>query len=176
MNENIRDWDIYPTPFSECVTIQPDPSTVAFLESATNNGFSTSNPYVPPGVLYTGLGFGPPDGAAPFTDFGPLDHGANFDFKFNTLEPGSKFSFNIYYGAAANQAEAEETLGAVFAEAYSFGKPRDSSGACADTPNVYIFVSCDFLMSFIDNVTSFFADALALNHLNIQCVCTSVLI
>ena len=124
------DWDIFPTQFSECVTIQPDPSTVNFLDSADNNGFTSSNPYVD--------SFGTP---APFTDFGPRDHGANFNFKFNALVPGSSFSFKTYYGAGANQEEAEDALRSVAAEAYSFGKPSNAGFACTDSPNIFIFVS-----------------------------------
>jgi hypothetical protein len=99
------DWDIFPTQFNECVTIQPDPSTVQFLESADSNGFTDSNPYV-----------NTPWTAAPFTDLGPTDHGANFNFKFDPLPPGGTFSFNIYYGAAANQEEALHAVFSVDAE------------------------------------------------------------
>ena len=123
------DWDIFPTQFSECVTIQPDPSTVAFLETANDNGFTNSNPYVGSG--------GTP---APFTDLGPVDRGANFNFKFDALAPGSSFSFKTYYGAGANQEEAEDALSSVAAEAYSFGKPN-VGGACTTTSHVFIFVS-----------------------------------
>jgi hypothetical protein len=124
------DWDIHPTPFSECVTIQPDPSTVEFLESADSNGFQTSNPY----------NFWPWV-SAPFTDLGPSDHGANFNFKFDPIPPSESFSFNIYYGAGANQEEAMDAIISVAAEMYSFGKPRNANGNCMGDPHVFIFVS-----------------------------------
>ena len=123
------DWDIYPTQFSECVTIQPDPSDVDFLESADSNGFQSSDPYA-----------NDPWTAAPFTNFGPLDHGATFNFKFDPIEPGKSFTFNIYYGAAANQEEAVSAVANVAAEAYSFGKPN-VNGVCGGDPHVFIFVS-----------------------------------
>ena len=34
-----------------------------------------------------------------FTNLGPYDVGANFDFQFGALEAGNMFIFNIYYGA-----------------------------------------------------------------------------
>lgn len=52
------DWDVYPTPFNECVTIQPDPSLVTNLVNATNDGFMSTDPY----QSITDLG-----GIAPFT-------------------------------------------------------------------------------------------------------------
>ena len=123
------DWDIFPTEFAECVTIQPDPSTVVFLETAENNGFSSSNPYV------GSVGSAPLDTPAPFTDLGPFDHGATFNFKFNALDPGSSFSFKTYYGAGGNQEEAEGALSSVAAEAYSFGKPN-VGGACTNSSRI----------------------------------------
>ena len=115
------DWDIFPTPFSECVTIQPDPSTVRSLVSASNNGFGTSDPY----IVNDGI-------SAPFTDFGPLDHGARFDFNFGSLEAGELIQFNIYYGAAETEGAAEVALVSVSAEVYSFGK-SSSDGTCSGT-------------------------------------------
>lgn len=115
------DWDVYPTRFNECVTIQPDPSTVDFLAAATNDGFVSSNPY----TALTNRG-----GTAPFTDLGPKDHGAAFDFQFEPLAAGESFTFKTYYGAAGNEADAGAALGAVGAEVYSFGKPAAASGGC----------------------------------------------
>ena len=112
--------------------IQPDPSTVDFLDTADSNGFSSSDPYV--NSLTSGYT------SAPFTDLGPTDHGATFNFKFNALDPGSKFSFKTYYSAGANQGEAEIALGSVATEAYSFGKPN-VGGPCTDSTPVFIFVS-----------------------------------
>lgn len=129
------DWDIWPTMTNECVTIQPDPNIVGdYLVAANSDGFSSSDPYSvsPSSPAYI---------SGPFTDYGPKDHGANFDFQFAPLAAGNAFSFNIYYGAAGNQGDAENALSLVAAEAYSFGKPQNAGGACTDFPNVYIFVS-----------------------------------
>ena len=112
------DWDIYPTPFSECTTVQPDPSTVTFLDAATDNGFINSNPY----VSLSGY-------PAPFTDRGPDDTGAAFQFRFDPLASGETTVFNIYYGAAGSQAEAVGAIAAAGLEVFSFGKPS-SYGSC----------------------------------------------
>ena len=80
--------------------------------------------------------------SAPFTDNGPADNGASFDFQFDPLPAEETFSFNIYYGAAGNQEDAEEALSLVHAEAYSLAKLSTSNGfSCTDSPNVFIFVS-----------------------------------
>lgn len=165
----VMDWDIYPTPFHECVTIQPDPSLVANLVNASNDGFLSANPYsfldsIPYGyndggtlqsvveegsyrmrqlVEAEGLPLNPCDeslgpcepfshsGYAPFTDLGPRDHGTAFDFQFGPLNVGESVTFNLYYGAAANEQEAREALAIVAAEVYSIGKPSDpNTGVC----------------------------------------------
>ncbi|KAL7463371.1 hypothetical protein ACHAXS_003745 [Conticribra weissflogii] len=70
-------------------------------------------------------------GYAPFTDLGPQDHGAAFDFQFGPLNQGESVTFNIYYGAAGSEVEAQEALGIVAAEVYSIGKPFDpETGGC----------------------------------------------
>lgn len=93
------------------------------MVDATNDGFVNSDPYasLSSGAVSRFYQF------APFTDFGPYDHGAMFQFKFDPLPPGATKTFNIYYGAAGNQADAEAALQAVRAEVYSFGKPSDPS-------------------------------------------------
>jgi len=131
----VFDWDIFPTPFSECTTVQPDPSLVKNLVKSSNDGFMSSNPY----ATFSSRAYGSASGFGPFTDLGPQDHGAAFQFQFGPLATGESVTFNTYYGAAANEAGAKEALGIVGAEVYSFGKPKTASGGCADTPNVYIF-------------------------------------
>jgi hypothetical protein len=71
----------------------------------------------------------PLSATAPFTNDGPYDHGAGFDFRFDPLAVGASYSFNIYYGAAENTAAAEEAISKVAAEVYSFGMCR-SNGTC----------------------------------------------
>jgi uncharacterized repeat protein (TIGR01451 family) len=72
---------------------------------------------------------------------GPTDQGALFDFGFGTLAPGESRTFQIFYGAAATEAEAENAIATVGAEVFLFGYPTDldTGEALFDGPNVYIF-------------------------------------
>lgn len=123
----VMDWDIYPTPFNEYVTIEPGNATELFRTDT--NGFNSANPFTfdswQPG---------------PVVDAGPSDHGALFDFDFGVLAPGETKEFLTFYGAAGNEEDAINALTAVSAEAYSFGQPNipGSSPAIGD-PNTFIF-------------------------------------
>jgi RTX calcium-binding nonapeptide repeat (4 copies) len=131
----VMDWDVPPNVFNECVTNQ---GTVPGYIEFTNNGFDSVNPLDSPNI-------NPPywiDGD--IVDYGPYDQGALFQVTLikpsdTPLMPGEVKEFNIYYGAAFNQADAEAALDTVGAEAYSFGKPNNGSGGCTDNPNVFIF-------------------------------------
>ena len=124
----VFDWDVYPTPFNECSTVQPHPSTVSALVQSSNDGFMSANPY----AKFTSRPFRESDGFNNFTDLGPQDHGASFQFQFGPVDVGGSVTFNTFYGAAANEAEAKAALGAVGAEVYSIAKPRDpATGGCA---------------------------------------------
>lgn len=133
----VMDWDISPTTFSECVTINS--GTAVDLAYVTNNGFDHPDPLFAPVV---GGSFSSGDRV----DDGPRDHGALFQFEFKendgvtplTLDPGETKTFKIYYGGAFSQPQAEGALAAVSAEAFSFGKPH-AGGVCTDDPNVFIF-------------------------------------
>ncbi|MGK0741749.1 hypothetical protein ACSHWG_07700 [Leucobacter sp. Z1108] len=122
----VMDWDIEPTEFDELVTL--DTGTAVAITFTSNDGFASSNPLDGP----SDIGF-----TGNFTNAGPDDHGALFDFTFGALSPGQVLTFITFYGAAANEALAIEALRAVGAEAYSFGKPNlepyDGS------PNTFIF-------------------------------------
>lgn len=122
----VMDWDIEPTAFDELVTL--DKGTAVAITFTSNDGFASSNPLEGP----SDIGF-----TGNFTNAGPDDHGALFDFTFGSLSPGQVLTFITLYGAAANEAQAIEVLRAVGAEAYSFGKPNlepfDGS------PNTFIF-------------------------------------
>lgn len=131
------DWDIEPTTFSEFVTIGGT-ATASNVLLATNNGFESSNPLSSNNPLLAG-------GVGDFTDIGPTDHGANFDFGFGSLAAGASKSFSIFYGGAATETDAFAALAAVGAEVYSFGQPSndpnglglvDSSG---NPTNTFIF-------------------------------------
>jgi len=122
----VMDWDIEPTPFSEFVTIQR--GTAVNIIRTDNNGFNSGNPF-----SFFSFGLLNVD----FTDNGPSDHGALFDFDFGMLAPGADVEFKTYYGAAGNEAGALSALAAVAAEAYSFGQTNfDPTGG---TPNTFIF-------------------------------------
>ena len=125
------DWDVPPTEFDELVTLITNGATKVIFSS--DNGFADGNPFVAGGsILFTGEA----------TDSGPTDHGALFDFNFGTASAsGGTVDFTIFYGAAANQAEALAALGTVGAEVYSLGKanPSDPSVGVDGSPNTFIF-------------------------------------
>jgi RHS repeat-associated protein len=128
----VMDWDIEPTAFDEFVTIERGTSPAVAYTS--NNGFATANP----------LGGRPGADVDPFvegsfTDIGPTDHGALFDFDFGALPPGERKTFSIYYGAAADEIDALGAIGQVQAEAYSLGQPSTAGGPTLGTPNTFIF-------------------------------------
>jgi len=129
------DWDTSPTPFNEFVTISGT-ATASNVTGANDNGFCDSNPLVNcSAISFSG------DAEAQ----GPEDHGANFDFNFGLLAAGETFSFDIFYGGAANKTDSLAALSAVGANVYSLGWSgtdvdqdgfNDSTGAITPT---YIF-------------------------------------
>lgn len=110
------DWDIEPTIFNEFVTIGGSAATAVL--SAIDNGFVNSNPFASRTTLLGGTG--------DFTDLGPRDIGANFDFSFGSLLAGATFDFEIFYGATSSESTALNALNAVGAEVYSFGQASDN--------------------------------------------------
>lgn len=124
----VMDWDIYPTPFAEMVTIKR--GTATDLYRTDNNGFESWNPF-----SFYSYGLLNVD----FEDAGPADHGALFDFRFADLAPGESRTFKTYYGAAGTEADALAALGAVGAEAYSLGQPSSAGGPNVGVPNTFIF-------------------------------------
>lgn len=129
----VMDWDVPPTEFSEFVTIQGWPA--AALIASSDDGFEHPDP----NVATLGSIVAPVD--SNFSDSGPADHGAAFDFSFGTLAAGGTVNFTIYYGAAGTIDDAMAALGAVGAEVYSLGYPNDGAGGAnpTGTPNVFIF-------------------------------------
>lgn len=127
----LMDWDIEPTAFEEFVTIES--GTAENLEFVTNNGFDSPDPLLPPTLDDETFTLGDR------VDDGPRDHGALFQFKFGTLDPGEKLVFRIYYGAASTELEALGALGAVGAEAFSLGQPNVPDGPTLGVPNTFIF-------------------------------------
>ena len=127
------DWDIPPTEFDEYVTLQGWPATRLFRTS--DDGFITGDiNYVP-----TSIGSDNPPVNGNFTNSGPDDHGAVFDFSFGALAPGATQDLTIFYGAAPSEADALLALAAVQAEVYSLGKPSSPGGLEQGIPNTFIF-------------------------------------
>ena len=122
------DWDIFPTEFSEYVTIETGNSTAMLYSS--DNGFAIPNPF--DGPSYVSF-----EGEA--VDNGPDDHGALFDYGFDPLAPGESMSFYIYYGASGTETEALTALATVQAEVYSLGQPSSADGPDLGIPNTFIF-------------------------------------
>jgi len=122
----VMDWDVYPTPFEEYVTIVN--GNAASLYRTDTNGFNSANPFsfetYEPG---------------PVTDVGPDDHGALFDFNFGTLEPDASLTFRTLYGAAPTESAALAALTSVGAEAYSLGQPSTENGPTLGEPNTFVF-------------------------------------
>lgn len=134
------DWDIGPTEFDEVVTIQGTEAadTVVF---ASDDGFASGDPFAGESwINFVGDAVDNFDEVLTPGGSGPdSDHGALFDFRFATLAPGESMTFNIYYGAAANEADANAALSAVGAEVYSFGQPSSQDGPELGVPNTFIF-------------------------------------
>jgi type IV pilus assembly protein PilY1 len=125
----VMDWDVPPTEFSEFVTIGGWPA--ANLLATSDNGFASADPLS--GVTdINSCGTN-----VNFTDCGPADHGALFDFSFGDLAPGDSVTFNIFYGATPTEALAFAALAAVGAEVFSLGQQNGDPGS--GTPATFIF-------------------------------------
>lgn len=133
----VMDWDIYPTPFSEFVTIV-NSSPIVFRTDT--NGFNSSDP-----LSFGSFAVGPSasNGYTNIIDLGPTDHGALFDFDFGVLPAGESLAFTTFYGAAPDHDDAIDALGEVGAEnVYSLGKCNPTNPACTipeGAPNTFIF-------------------------------------
>ncbi|MBI3922991.1 MAG: hypothetical protein HY318_16335, partial [Armatimonadetes bacterium] len=124
----VMDWDIEPTAFDEFSTVNVGSATNLVFTS--NDGFASADPLSGP----SDIGF-----TGSFTDAGPDDHGALFDFDFGTVDPGAVFHFRTFYGAAGTEAEADDAITRVGAEAFSYGQPNTEGGPDLGTPNTFIF-------------------------------------
>lgn len=124
----VMDWDVPPTEFSELVTIKGT-GTTTLLDTSHNDGFATANPLgstspITAGTLNTD-----------FSKVGPNDHGAYFKFNFGSIEDGKAYEFDIFYGAAPDEAGAIAAIGAEGIELYSLGQ----SSSPTASPITYIF-------------------------------------
>jgi len=127
----VLDWDVEPTAFEEVVTANK--GTASNLLFNSNDGFETSDPLVTPDGAEVDPYF-----TGNFGDKGPADHGALFDLGFDSLAAGQAVSFNIYLGATGTEADAEDALTDVGAEAFSLGEPSTQDGPTLGTPNTFI--------------------------------------
>ncbi len=126
------DWDVEPTTFREFVTIGGSAAATA-VTGAVNNGFCDSNVFTACNPLTAG-------GSGDFTDIGPGDIGANFDFDFGALADGETFTFEIFYGAALTERGALAALAAVGAEVFSLGQcASDPRGVGEAGCNTFVF-------------------------------------
>lgn len=137
----VMDWDVPHTEFNEFVTIQGTGST-SFLEESGNNGFNTANPLA--GYSNGGSGTGGYCHNMDCTAIGPLDHGAYFRFNFGSLADGASREFDIFYGAAANEAGAFSAIAAEGIELFSLGYSNTAgkyaySGAPATGSPTFVF-------------------------------------
>jgi hypothetical protein len=82
-----------------------------------------------------------------FVDSGPADHGAYFLFNFGDLlgtddlltpEDETTYTFTIFYGAAANEADALAAIAAEGIELFSLGQSNDGGNPGNDDPT-FIF-------------------------------------
>ena len=74
-----------------------------------------------------------------YTDYGPDDTGALFDFNFGTLAAGQTRTFTLYYGAARDEATAFKALRDVGAVVYSLGEPSSPGGSNTGMPTTFFF-------------------------------------
>jgi len=126
----LMDWDIEPTATDEFVTIRR--GTTPALLFSNDDGFATGDPFEPRAEIAPGTT------NVDFTDSGPNDHGALFDFGFGALAPGESTTFFIYYGAAGTTDDADAAVSAAGAEVYSYGKPN-AGGLPNNSLNTFIF-------------------------------------
>ena len=118
----VMDWDVSPTEFNEYVShfgVESNlESAGGKVRFASDNGFASSDPRT-----YAGGNFINVD----FFQKGPADQGSVFDFAFGDLAPGESRTFNIFYGAAANLADAQAAIEKLKPDVWSFGQSTNSS-------------------------------------------------
>jgi hypothetical protein len=121
------DWDVPPSEFDEFTTFVGTGTTPTLLRS-TDDGFANANPMT---ADANGGIIGPID-ADGVT--GPEDHGSLFVFGFGDLLAGASYSFNIFYGAGANESDALSLLSQVGPQLYTLGQSSTGSTRRTDLP------------------------------------------
>lgn len=141
----VMDWDVFPTPFAEFVTIFGTATTTQLIASG-DNGFLTADPTsVPPFSCGSADGYECTPGTrdSDFTDIGPGDIGSVFDFDLGDFAPDEEKTFKIFYGNAPTEISAIAALTAVGAELYSLGQSSTSDGPTLGTPVTFMFAFGD---------------------------------
>jgi type IV pilus assembly protein PilY1 len=121
------DWDINPTEFHETETLGGWGATQ--LIYSVNNGFCNDDPLTLAsscGAIATTTGSAWTN--TNFTQNGVADQGSSFLFNFGSLAAGKSVTFDVFYGAADNSADALGALGAVGAQVYVLGYASDGAG------------------------------------------------
>jgi PEP-CTERM motif len=126
----VMDWDIPPTEFSEYVTIK-GVATTTLLSRSHDDGFSSANPLASTGPLTAGTL------NQDFTDVGPSDHGAYFNFNFGTITAGSSYVFSVFYGGGLSETSVLGAIGAAGIELYSLG--QSNGGQTTGSPYTFAF-------------------------------------
>jgi hypothetical protein len=127
----VVNWSVEPTPFDEYVTLRTTsiwvPQELVFT---SNDGYAHANSY----DLESDRG-----ATGFFTNYGPMDQGALFDWDFGTLSTGESVSFSLFYGAAGSEQDALDAIAAVGAHVYALGKPSGAGGSTQGIPNTFLF-------------------------------------
>jgi len=139
------DYDILPNTFSEYVTIAGTAGN-PWVVGAVDNNFTSLDPLAP-NISFMG-------GTGDFTNLGPGDLGAQFDFRLGSLAVGEVRSFRTFYGAAGSQADALGALTAAGVSTYSLAKgnwngtgdplsptgaPTGTFAAATGQPNTFMY-------------------------------------
>jgi hypothetical protein len=107
---------------------------------STNNGFCADDPLAieascNPITTTAGSAWTDTD----FTQNGVADQGSSFLFDFGSLAAGGSTTFNIFYGAADNDADAETALANVGAEVYVLGYSNNGDGGANLSSGTWVF-------------------------------------
>lgn len=131
------DFDADPTPFDESMSIQAAAPLPPELAYSCSDGFGPSDPLAPWSCSTPYYREGPPT-APGFTDDGPSDSGAMLDLAFGSLAPGGSVRFQLHYGVAPTEADADAAVAAVGASWWAYAQNSGPNGTTAGTPATYI--------------------------------------
>ena len=125
----VMDWDVEPTAFSEYSTI--DGSSTDALLFSSDDGFASANPLAGPSRSTRPAPVTSSPTTVPMTT-------ARFRLRVRRAADRSDKAFNVYYGGAGTEADANTAVASVGAEVWSYGQPSSSDPAVG-TPNTFVF-------------------------------------